>query len=258
MKRERAQGRICKVEGCEREVRTKGFCNPHYLQMLRHGETKPLRNKEFITNKVECKYPGCHELHCAKGYCRRHYNHIYQCGHVKDRTVFDRNEMIIEDDICRIKLYNHKNIEIAETIIDADDFDLVKNIKWNLGYGDKQGRFRYVRSGKGASLIKLSRLIMDAKVGEIVDHIFHNTLDNRKSKLRLCTHTQNCQNKEFKANNSSGFKHVYWNKQKKKWTVSVTADKIQHYIGQFDNIEAAKQAAIEARNKYHGNFACNV
>lgn len=37
----------------------------------------------------------------------------------------------------------------------------------------------------------LHRLIVGAEKGQVVDHINHNTLDNRKDNLKVCTHSEN-------------------------------------------------------------------
>ena len=43
-------------------------------------------------------------------------------------------------------------------------------------------------------IVKLHRFITDCPVGMVVDHINHDTLDNRKSNLRICTNSENLQN----------------------------------------------------------------
>src|SRR5258708_21856823 len=43
--------------------------------------------------------------------------------------------------------------------------------------------------------VYLHRLIMNAREGEYVDHILHNTLDNRKCVLRIVTNRQNVENR---------------------------------------------------------------
>jgi hypothetical protein len=62
----------------------------------------------------------------------------------------------------------------------------------------------------------LSRFIMDAKEGQIVDHINRNPRDNRRSNLRIVTHRQNSLNKRCKS--ATGFIGVYiWRKKGKSY-----------------------------------------
>jgi hypothetical protein len=51
--------------------------------------------------------------------------------------------------------------------------------------------------------IQLARFVMNAKKGEIVDHINRDPLDNRRKNLRIVTKRQNCLNKKCK--NGTGF-----------------------------------------------------
>lgn len=39
----------CKVEGCDNPIRTKGFCNKHYQQMLKYGE---IRHGKYEPNEI--------------------------------------------------------------------------------------------------------------------------------------------------------------------------------------------------------------
>lgn len=90
---------------------------------------------------------------------------------------------------------------------------------------------------------------------EVIDHINHNGLDNRKCNLRICTNQENICNCEIPKNNKSGCKGVYWAKYKQKWTVQVTINNKTKYIGRYENLEDAIKARQEASKKYYGDFA---
>ena len=61
--------RICKVEWCERDVRTLGYCLAHYKRHLRGADMDtPLKG-----TPRKCEAPSCHRDAYAKGYCNAHY-----------------------------------------------------------------------------------------------------------------------------------------------------------------------------------------
>ena len=103
---------------------------------------------------------------------------------------------------------------------------------------------------------RLHRLIMNVTDPNIfVDHINHNGLDNRKSNLRICTNQENIRNCKVPKNNKSGYKGIYWAKDKNKQTVQITLNNKTKYIGRYEKLEDAIAARKEATKKYYGEFA---
>lgn len=88
-----------------------------------------------------------------------------------------------------------------------------------------------------------------------VDHIDCNPSNNKIENLREATRNQNNYNVKKRKDNTSGIKNVVWKKSNKKWVVQIMVNNKNKHIGCFDNLEFAELVAIEARNKYHGNFA---
>lgn len=203
-------------------------------------------------SKKKCKIRGCDGKHYGRGYCKKHYLQWYYHGHAKKRVKTDPNNFIFRDDICIIELFDNSGKKSGEAIIDAEDYGLVKNKKWYLRSSRKNS---YVVSGNGEQLSRLHRLVMKAQKGQIFDHKDRNTLNNRKGNLRSCTRAQNRQNSSIGEQNKSGIKNVWWDRQHEKWCVEVTSNKIRYHIGRFDAIEEAELVAINARKKYHGEFA---
>lgn len=64
------EGAICSLEYCDRPVGSRGLCKPHYGQMYRGEEIRPLREKK---NHLPCEFDGCRNLQLAKGLCSGHY-----------------------------------------------------------------------------------------------------------------------------------------------------------------------------------------
>jgi hypothetical protein len=87
----------------------------------------------------------------------------------------------------------------------------------------------------------------------IVDHVNGDTTDNRRENLRLCSHTQNMQNRKVSRSNRSGFKGIY--PDKGRWRAEIQANGIKHRLGSFETPEAAAAAYQVAAEKLHGAFA---
>lgn len=68
----------CKVDGCQSEIRTKGFCNKHYEQFRRHGD--PLHKESKRRNKPGCIIDGCGRTTIAHGLCDKHYQKLRAHG----------------------------------------------------------------------------------------------------------------------------------------------------------------------------------
>ena len=90
---------------------------------------------------------------------------------------------------------------------------------------------------------------------KLIDHIDNDPSNNKIENLREATRHQNGTNAKTWSNNISGAKNVSWHKQCKKWRVRVSINKKMETIGLFDDFDLAELVAVEARNKFHGNFA---
>lgn len=96
----------------------------------------------------------------------------------------------------------------------------------------------------------LHRLLMNAAEDMEVDHINHDTLDCRRTNLRVVTKAQNLQNLRDGARPSrSGVRNVAWNTQKQQWTVQMFVDNKAYYFGHYSSIEEAAQVAQAARKR---------
>ena len=163
------------------------------------------------------------------------------------------NLIITKNDHAEI-IIDSKKYGIKVVIIDADDIDKCKEYNWYASRCTKEKYGFYIRGRKvgSKSLIGLHRLIMNFPPLN-VDHINHNSLDNRKCNLRLANSSENGQNKiKCQSNNkTSGIKNIHWNKEKSKWQVKITLNKITTHIGYYKDLEKAKEQAIKARKEYH-------
>lgn len=86
--------------------------------------------------------------------------------------------------------------------------------------------------------------------GMVIDHECHNKACVYLPHLRLATRKQNNENKAGAYRNSrSGVRGVCWDKKKGKWRVAVGHNKRSHFVGYFDDLEEAGEAAKQMRLK---------
>ena len=84
---------------------------------------------------------------------------------------------------------------------------------------------------------------------EDIDHISGDQSDNRFINLRETSRTGNCQNQKLRRTNKSGALGVNWNKQRRKWQVSICVDYYRKQLGMYEDLPRAiavrKSAEIE-------------
>lgn len=120
-------------------------------------------------------------------------------------------------------------------IVDDGDYDWLNQYKWNV-LKMNGGNFYAVRSslknGKQYA-IYMTRFILGLEFGDSrqADHQNHNTLDNRRDNIRICTPLQNQRNQKLRSNTSSKYKGVYWDKLKQKWGVQITINRKHKHLG---------------------------
>lgn len=165
-----------------------------------------------------------------------------------------KNKYEIRGDVTTIFYLSKKHGPI-EFLIDTDDLEKVNSFlnTW-LPRWDKKAKSFYIsghlinENGVDSGIL-LHRLIMHPPKDMVVDHINHDTLDNRKVNLRVLSRSENRQNLNVFSKTSSGVRGVHYHKATKKWQGTVTKDGKRMFYGLFDSIEEAEVAVIEARKK---------
>lgn len=84
--------------------------------------------------------------------------------------------------------------------------------------------------------------------GLCIDHICHNRACVNPAHLRAVTHKQNHENRAGADSDSkSGIRGVQWRKDRQMWLASVKHNGKHHYLGYFEDVKLAEQAAIAKR-----------
>jgi len=143
-------------------------------------------------------------------------------------------------------------------LVDDNDFGRINAHKWHLNnprhccYAERNVP---MKNGNGFTAMRMHREIMNAPDGMEVDHIDGNGLNNQKSNLRLCTHSQNQANRKMQKNNRSGFRGVSWRKRERRWAAVVSIDGKRRYLGYFISIYDAAKARDNVVASHFGDFA---
>lgn len=139
---------------------------------------------------------------------------------------------------------NHIKLKISKnmvTLIDKDDYERLKShnlLKWN---SQKCGKRFYVSKNFKNKKLYLHRFIMNCPDGFCIDHINGDSLDNRKSNLRICSFRENARNVI-----KSGFKGVTKTKTGK-YQAQIAKNGIHITLGVFSKeSEAARVYDIAA------------
>lgn len=112
-----------------------------------------------------------------KEFCRK--NNIY------NKTL--QNNYVIKEDTAFIELYD-KNKDVVENfMVDIEDLEIIKKYRWSMNPQ------KYIINKKSG--ISIHRLLTNCPNDMVVDHINHNTLDNRRKNLRIVSRAENCRNR---------------------------------------------------------------
>src|SRR5574337_371204 len=129
------------------------------------------------------------------------------------------------------------------TVVDTSDlprllsYDTTWNAKW-----EKKTQSFYVRNSKS---IYLARFILDPEPGLLVDHINHDTLDNRRSNLRAIHPAINSLNRRTHTSVTPG---AYQDPGKRGWRAQIHFAGKYVFLGRYktaDEAMAAYRAALD-------------
>lgn len=138
-------------------------------------------------------------------------------------------------------------------IVDDEDYEQLSTWKWSLHTNPSGTMYARRRGWDGAKLcwIWMHRAVTQCPIGMDVDHINHNGLDNRKENLRVCSRSQNHQNKRKQRKyKGSQYKGVYPYNKTSFWIAQVENKKLGIYRTELDAAIAYDLAALELFGVY--------
>ena len=192
----------------------------------------------------------------GKLYCKRHYNHIFRFGEPVERTIYTLNDIITEGEISKIIMRDKYQNVIAESIIDTEDINKVKDYKWYLGTGG----YCVTKGVDPETGVDISNVIFNDYENRY-DHISHDRLDNRKSNLRPVTQQQNAMNMGMKNTNTSGVIGVGKAKSGKiwkgRWFAVIVYNYKNKWLGSYATFDEAVHARLKGEIEYFGEYSPN-
>lgn len=145
-------------------------------------------------------------------------------------------------------------------IVDEDDYERLIRHNWSAVWSKTSKSFyarRRTFSSDNARTQKMPmhREVMGDPRGMDIDHKNHDTLDNRKSNLRVVTRSQNVMNQRLRSDNRSGVTGVCWYPANRKWGAHIRINGKRTHLGLFEILENAVAARISKERELFGEFS---
>jgi hypothetical protein len=158
--------------------------------------------------------------------------------------------------------YTFRRIPLTQgkyAIVDPEEYESLSRFKWFAVkyrcsfYAVRTESLKNPRHRRFN--VKMHRQIMNLPEGNLVDHINHNGLDNRRTNLRIVSLEQNNWNTRKQAGKcTSQYKGV--SKRNGKWRVHLTHKRKRYFLGCFDDEETAARAYDAKAKEVFGEYAC--
>lgn len=143
-------------------------------------------------------------------------------------------------------------------LFDLEDLPHVQAHYWTVNSEGYAVSYYFTRNEDNKRVhhtLRFHRLVMNPPENMDVDHIFGDKLDNRKSKMRICTSHENDYNHDAPRNNTSGYVGVSQLASGKGWRAYITKFGKQIHLGCFEDIKDAIVARQAAEIHYYGEFS---
>jgi HNH endonuclease len=166
----------------------------------------------------------------------------YTAKHPPYRQPLVENDFEQRGDICGVLLHSFKAEEQGlVALFDASLLWLMRMYWWIPGNGRAAKDGHYYARSKDAygKVVQMHRLVMDAPDGMLVDHINHDTLDNRRQNLRIVSSRQNNHNLSNQSRYGIGVTRI---SRGRRFSAAITVSGKSHGLGTYSTPELAQAA----------------
>lgn len=144
----------------------------------------------------------------------------------------------------------NKNYTNKEVIFNIKHLEEIKKYRWTINNCD----YCITTSKVDERYILMHRLIVDCPESLVVDHINHNTLDNRDNNLRICDQGDNLKNLKTRIDNKSGFRGISFHKRSGKWRCEMRVEGKKKWLGLYNTPEEAFKVRQAAEKEFYGEY----
>lgn len=138
--------------------------------------------------------------------------------------------------------------------VNAEDAAIIQGLSWHT-YSGPTGIWYAASKTKNRKTIRMHRMIVGAKPGEVVDHADSDGLNNTRTNLRVTNQSNNSANRRISSSNRSGFKGVSFDKTTGKWRATIKKNGLKLHLGRYHDIEQAARAYDVKARELFGQFA---
>lgn len=213
-------------------------------------ERTALKSRKYLVCKCDCgkqksiradaigkiQSCGCIQRQVMSQYCKDHFKQYNRYG-------LEREEYGIG--------YTNKG---EKFIFDKEDYEKISKYCWHVASNG------YLTAQFDNKQYLMHRIIMSDYIhtsSDVIDHIQHNLLDNRKKYLRVVTSAENCMNKSKLSNNTSGVPDLSWSKDRNKWEAYIGVNGQMIHLGRYSKYEDAIRARQQSEEIYFGEYSYN-
>jgi hypothetical protein len=124
-----------------------------------------------------------------------------------------------------------KGEKIVDSLIDNEDVARIRNLCWRPNMNPRNGDYYVISTRPHGGIATLARLLCNVDDPNLeIDHVDHNTVDNRKQNLKVTDSRGNASNRR---DNTSHWPGIYFHARINRWTSQIFVDGVHTHFGTF-------------------------